>query len=188
MVVRGKLPQIEYSETALFCLCCSFLLYAVVLDPKLLFTGYYYSILKWSRDYTEKKLNIVFRVPGDQFLTCKEVGIHKDGCMKHAIKDFFQSIPAFAKLYFPIHVTPIIIFRRKLLVQRYVLLFINIGEYIFPHLIAPSVSLLKTIFFREQVRSKFYVKDNMELLIQTRRFFFLVSTSQKQDIFYILFI
>jgi hypothetical protein len=80
-------------------------------------------------------------------LTCNEVGIHKDGCMKHAIKDFFQSIPAFAKLYFPIHVTPIIIFRRKLLVQRYVLGFINIGEYqiyiIFPHLIAPSVSLLK---------------------------------------------
>jgi hypothetical protein len=49
--------------------------------------------------------------------------------MKHAIKDFFLSIPAFAKLYFPIHVTPIIIFRRKLLVQRYVLGFINIGEY-----------------------------------------------------------
>lgn len=118
MVVRGKLPQIEYSETALFCLCSSFILYAAILDPKLLFTGYYYSILKWSRDYTEKKLNIVFRVPGDQFLTCKEVGIHQDGCMKHAIKDFFQSIPAFAKLYFPIHVTPIIIFRRKLLVQR----------------------------------------------------------------------
>ena len=149
MVVRRKLRQIEYSETALFCLCCSFLLYAVSLDPKLLFTGYYYSVLKWSRDYTDKKLNILFRVPGDKFLTCNEVGIHKDGCMKHAIKDFFQSIPAFAKLYFPIHVTPIIIFRRKLLVQRYVLGFINIGEYqiyiIFPHLIAPSVSLLKKI-------------------------------------------
>jgi hypothetical protein len=68
MVVRRKLRQIEYSETALFCLCCSFLLYAVSLDPKLLFTGYYYSVLKWSRDYTDKKLNILFRVPGDKFL------------------------------------------------------------------------------------------------------------------------
>lgn len=126
MVVRGKLPQIEYSETALFCLCSSFLLYAVSLQPKLLFTGYYYSVLKWSRDYTDQKLNILFRDTGDKFLTCNEVGLHKDGCMKHAIKDFFYSIPAFAKLYMPIHVAPIIIFRRKLLFQRYVLFILYI--------------------------------------------------------------
>ncbi|VDI38316.1 Hypothetical predicted protein [Mytilus galloprovincialis] len=118
LVVRGKIPYIEYSETLLFCLCCGFLVYAVALNPRLLFTGYYYSVLKWSRDYTDQKLNTLFRNPGEKFLTCSEVGLHKDSCTKHAIKDFFHSIPAFAKLYFPIHLTPVVIFRRKLLLER----------------------------------------------------------------------
>lgn len=120
LVTRGQIPYIQFSETALFSLCCGFLVYAVALNPQLLYTGYYYSVLKWSRDYTDKKLNVLFRNPGPKFLTCSEVGLHEDSCTRHAFKDFFQSIPAFAKLYFPIHVTPVVIFRRKLLLERWV--------------------------------------------------------------------
>ena len=61
MVVRGKLPQIEYSETALFCLCCSFLLYAVALDPKLLFTGYYPLAKEVAKGYSNATVRPSFR-------------------------------------------------------------------------------------------------------------------------------
>lgn len=118
LVTRGRIPYIQYSETALFSLCCGFLVYAVALNPQLLYKGYYYSVLKWSRDYTDKKLNKLFRDPGTKFLTCAEVGLHENTCTRHAIADFFQSIPAFAKLYLPIHLTPIVIFRRKLLLEK----------------------------------------------------------------------
>lgn len=118
LVVREKIPMIPYSETVLFCLCCAFLVYCTALKPQLLFKGYYYSVLKWSRDYTDKKLDVLFRKPSDRFLTCNEVGLHTDSCTKHAMKDFIYSFPAFAKLYLPIHVAPVIIFRRNLLLQR----------------------------------------------------------------------
>ena len=121
LVVREKIPGVPFGETISFCLGCSILVYCVSLKPQLLFSGYYRSVLKWSRDYTDVKLNTVFRQPGDKFLTCQEVGLHQDSCLYHAIKDFFLSMPAFAKIYFPIHITPILVFRRKLLLKKWVL-------------------------------------------------------------------
>ena len=119
LIARGKLKEIPHSDTMLFCVCCALLVYCTALNPQLLFTGYYYSILKWSRDYTDAKLNTLFRQQGPKFLTCQEVGLHKDDCTRHALKDFVQSFPVFAKLYLPIHVTPILVFRRKLIIERY---------------------------------------------------------------------
>lgn len=118
LVAREKIPEIPYSETAFFCLCCAFLVYCTALNPQLLNSGYYYSVLKWSRDYTDKKLRKLFREPGDRFLTCQEVGLHKDHCFRHAVLDWAKSFPAFAKLYFPIHVAPVFIFRRKILLEQ----------------------------------------------------------------------
>lgn len=118
LVTREKVPEIPYSETLLFCLCCGFLVHCVALRPDLLHKGYYYSVLKWSRDYNDKTLQKLFRDTGDRFLTCQEAGLHSDSCTKHAFKDMILSIPSFAKLYLPIHLAPIVIFRRKLVIKR----------------------------------------------------------------------
>lgn len=121
LVKRGVIPTIPYSETALFCACTSFLVYCTALKPQYLFTGYYRSVLKWSRDYTDKKLNTIFRQPGTTFLTCAEAGLHEYSCTYHAFTDFVQSLPPFAKLYLPIHMAPIIFFRYKQFFKRFVL-------------------------------------------------------------------
>ncbi|XP_033741255.1 uncharacterized protein LOC117328034 [Pecten maximus] len=118
LVTREKIPEIPYSETLLFSVCCGFLVHCVALRPDLLHKGYYYSVLKWSRDYNDKTLQKLFRDSGDRFLSCQEAGLHSDSCTKHAFKDMIYSIPSFAKLYLPIHLAPIIIFRHKLVVKR----------------------------------------------------------------------
>lgn len=61
LVAREKIPEIPYSETAFFCLCCAFLIYCTALNPQLLNSGYYHSVLKWSRDYTDKKTTKVIQ-------------------------------------------------------------------------------------------------------------------------------
>lgn len=118
LVKRGVIPPIPHSETALFCTCTSFLVYCTALKPQYLFTGYYRSVLKWSRDYTDRKLKLLFREPGNKFLTCAEAQLHDHSCTYHAFKDFIQSLPPFAKLYLPIHMAPIIFFRYKQFLKR----------------------------------------------------------------------
>ncbi|KAH3735320.1 uncharacterized protein LOC127850296 [Dreissena polymorpha] len=118
LVRRGLLPAMPYSETMLFCSCTSFLVYCTALKPQYLLTGYYKSVLKWSRDYTDRKLTTLFRQPGPDFLTCSDVGLHEGSCMRHAVTDFTRSLPAFAKLYLPIHLAPIIFFKYKLFLKR----------------------------------------------------------------------
>ncbi|XP_064618329.1 uncharacterized protein LOC135482329 [Liolophura sinensis] len=118
LITRGQIPSIVHGDTLLFCLSCSFLVYCTALRPHLLPKGYYYSVLKWSRDYTDDNLNQLFRVPGEKFLTCNEVGLHTDSCTSHALRDLIQSWPMFAKLYLPIHLAPVLIFRHKLLINR----------------------------------------------------------------------
>ena len=119
LVKRGVLPSVPYSETALFCWCTSFLVYCTALKPQYLFTGYYKSVLKWSRDYTDDKLKRLFRNPGPEFLTCAEAGLHDGSCTVHAMKDLAQSIPPFAKLYLPIHLAPVIFFKYKQFFKRW---------------------------------------------------------------------
>ncbi|WAR08282.1 hypothetical protein MAR_018240 [Mya arenaria] len=106
--LRGLLPSVPYSETALFCSCTSFFVYCTGLQPQYIFTGCYKSVLKWSRDYTDVKPKILFTEHGDTFLTCADVGLHDKNCTVHAGTDFAQSIP-------PIHMASIILlyFRPK---------------------------------------------------------------------------
>lgn len=118
LVTRKILSPIPYGSTWLFCICCAFLLHSVALKPQLLMSGYYYSVLKWSRDYTDKKLKILFRDHSSKFLSCSEVGLHPDSCSYHAVRDWLQSWPGFAKLYMSIHIAPVILFRRKLVMER----------------------------------------------------------------------
>lgn len=118
LVKRGLLPSVPYSETAMFSACTAFLVYCTALKPQYLFTGYYRSVLKWSRDYTDPTLTTLFRNPGNKFLTCAEAGLHSDSCTYHAMRDLIQSIPPFAKLYLPIHMAPIIFFQYKQFYKR----------------------------------------------------------------------
>lgn len=121
LVKRELLPSVPYSETAMFSAVTGLLVYCTALKPQYLFTGYYRSVMKWSRDYTDEKLTKLFRTPGNQFLSCAEVGLHQDSCAYHSVRDFIQSVPPFAKLYFTIHMAPIIFFQHKQFVKRFVL-------------------------------------------------------------------
>ncbi|ESO84969.1 hypothetical protein LOTGIDRAFT_168227 [Lottia gigantea] len=118
LVKRGKITRIPYCETWSFCACCAFLVYCTALKPELLSKGYYKSILKWSRDYSDENLTLLFRKPAVEFINCQSAGLHKQSCTHHAVKDFCYSYPAFAKLYLPIHATPMVLFRRKQLYQK----------------------------------------------------------------------
>ena len=118
LVKRKHLPAIPFSETVLFSSCTAFLVYCNALKPQYLFPGYYRSVLKWSRDYTDQKLTRLFREPNTKFLTCADVGLHQKSCEKHAVLDFLQSFSGFAKLYLPIHAAPFVFFKYKAVFKR----------------------------------------------------------------------
>ncbi|KAL8568832.1 hypothetical protein ACOMHN_035595 [Nucella lapillus] len=118
LVSRGLVRPIPHAETLAFCTCCAALTTCVAIFPKLLPAGYYHSVLKWSRDYSHPVLEKLFRVPGERFLTCQEAGLHGDTCTKHALLDLFRSLPSFAKLYLPIHLAPVLVFKRDVLKKR----------------------------------------------------------------------
>ncbi|KAK0042759.1 hypothetical protein Bpfe_027822 [Biomphalaria pfeifferi] len=118
LVTRGVLVAIPFFEVAIFSLCTSIILYCVALKPDFLNPGYYKSILKWSRDYTDENLSILFRMPAKHFLTCQDAGLHQGNCTQQRLNDLIKSLPGFAKLYLPIHMTPVIVFKRKVLFER----------------------------------------------------------------------
>ena len=118
LVARDLSPSIPHAETVAFCTCCAVLLSCVSLYPELLPPGYYHSVVKWSRDYTDPILTRLFRTPGERFLTCQEGGLHEGTCTSHALEDLLRSLPAFAKLYFPIHLAPVLLVKRHLLKNR----------------------------------------------------------------------
>lgn len=118
LVARDVVSPVPHAETLAFCTCCAVLVTCVALYPHLLPAGYYKSVLKWSRDYTDPILTELFRKPGDHFLACHDVGLHEGTCTEHAIHDFVRSLPAFAKLYIPIHLAPVLIFKRHMIKKR----------------------------------------------------------------------
>lgn len=111
LVTRGVVPHVPHAETLTFCVCCGALLTCVTNFSHLLPQSYYHSVVKWSRDYTDAILNVLFRTPGDRFLACSEAGLHTGTCTRHAVEDFLRSLPGFAKLYLPIHLVPILLFK-----------------------------------------------------------------------------
>lgn len=118
LVTRDYLRSIPFFEVWVFSACVSLIVYCTALAPQYLNRGYYMSILKWSRDYTDSNLTLTFREPGSRFLTCSEVGLHEGSCTAHRLKDLLLSLPGFAKLYLPIHLTPVLIFKRAMLMKR----------------------------------------------------------------------
>ncbi|KAH9489152.1 hypothetical protein Btru_052328 [Bulinus truncatus] len=118
LVARDIVGAVPFFEVAMFSFCTSIILYCVSLRPNLINPGYYKSILKWSRDYTDGKLTTLFRTPGTKFVTCAESGLHQGNCMHHRLVDFIHSLPGFAKLYLPIHLTPVLVFKRNVLLER----------------------------------------------------------------------
>ncbi|XP_041354239.1 uncharacterized protein LOC121372054 [Gigantopelta aegis] len=118
LVARETIPAIPFFDIMTFSACGAYIVYSAAVKPSNLSEGYYRSLLKWSRGFTDASLARIYRLPGDRFISCQEAGMHSDTCTKHALKDFFQSLLPFASLYLPIHLTPILVFRRKLLIER----------------------------------------------------------------------
>lgn len=118
LVARGLVKGIPHAEILVFCAECALAVTGVACYPSLLPRGYYLSVLKWSRDYTEATTSALFRIPGSCFVTCSEAGLHEGSCTAHALRDFLRSFPSFAKLYLPIHLTPVVLFKRNLLKKR----------------------------------------------------------------------
>ncbi|RUS78406.1 hypothetical protein EGW08_013820 [Elysia chlorotica] len=118
LVTRGFLNHIPFFEVGVFSACVSLIVHCTAMAPQYLNRGYYMSIIKWSRDYTDERLTRAFREPGPRFLTCAEIGLHEGSCTKHRVTDLLQSLSGFAKLYLPIHLIPVLIFKRGLLLKR----------------------------------------------------------------------
>ena len=118
LVTRGHVTSVPHAETVAFCVCCAVLLPCVCLHPQLLPTGYYRSVVRWSRAYSEPILTRLFRTPEERFLTCQEVGLHEGTCASHALLDLVRGLPFFARLYFPIHLAPVLLFKRSMLKNR----------------------------------------------------------------------
>nr|KAG5711029.1 hypothetical protein BaRGS_013763 [Batillaria attramentaria] len=118
LVARDLVRSIPHAETLTFCVCCATLVTCVARFPHLLPQGYYRSVVKWSRDYSHDILDELFRRPNDRFLTCNEVGMHQGACTRHALEDFVRSLPGFAKLYLPIHLAPVLVFKRAMLQKK----------------------------------------------------------------------
>lgn len=114
---RGLLPTVPHFVVLTFGLCQSFIIYSTVHCPVLLPTGYYRSILSWSRYFTDDKLKLFFRNPSTQFLPCN-AGLHSGPCHLFAIRDFFQSLVLYVKIYVSIYSLPLVLFRTKTLLTK----------------------------------------------------------------------
>ena len=123
LVARNIIRAIPFFDIMTFSACGAYIVYSAAVKPSNLSDGYYKSLLKWSRGFTDASLARIYRLPGDRFISCQEAGIHSgQSCTTHAVKDFFQSLLPFASLYLPIHLTPILVFRRQILIERYKLI------------------------------------------------------------------
>ncbi|XP_078571983.1 transmembrane protein 135-like [Branchiostoma floridae x Branchiostoma japonicum] len=116
-VKRGRLPRVRHLDTLVFCLCTGFIVYAAALDPELLPDGYYRSILRWSRGWTDKGLAETLRREGTAFVPC-DVHMHPGSCHVYTLKDTLRSWPSFFKMYLPINLVPVLLFKYKELISR----------------------------------------------------------------------
>ncbi|KAI8506896.1 hypothetical protein Bbelb_153350 [Branchiostoma belcheri] len=117
LVRRGHVPRVRHCDTAVFCLCTGFIVYAAALDPELLPVGYYRSILRWSRGWTDKGLAHTLRRTGTEFVPC-DLHMHPGSCHAYTLKDTLRSWPSFFKMYLPINLVPVLLFKYKQLLSR----------------------------------------------------------------------
>lgn len=115
---RKIIPTVPHFPVIVFSICAGFLVHCITLNRELIQAGYLKSLLQWTRNYNVNVLDKLFVTKGDKFISCQEVGLHKESCTHYAIRDFIMSLPAFAKLYFPIHLVPVLIFKRKMFLKR----------------------------------------------------------------------
>ncbi|RUS78408.1 hypothetical protein EGW08_013822, partial [Elysia chlorotica] len=118
LVTRGYLQDIPFFDVGVFCACESIIVYCTAMAPQYLDPGYYRALLRWTRDLTDEKLTLAFRKPGPRYLNCAETGLHEGSCFQHRVKDLFLSLYGFAKLYLPIHLMPILLYKRALFCKR----------------------------------------------------------------------
>lgn len=119
--VRTKqIPNIKFLEEFLFGLCNIPIMYGFLFEPELLEPGYY----KWicgMGNISDDTLTKVFREVRNArlndgiILPYRECNLHnhEGTCKEFIIKDFFQGLLRAARVYLPVHLIPLIVFKMK---------------------------------------------------------------------------
>ncbi|CAG5118558.1 unnamed protein product [Candidula unifasciata] len=118
LVRKGILPAVPFFEVGVFCACGSLLAYCVSSAPSYMNQSYYRTLLKWMRDYSPEKFHRLFVEPGDRFLTCQETGVHEPTCLYHAVLAYLYSLPGLAKIYLPVYLIPVFLFKRATVMDK----------------------------------------------------------------------
>mmetsp|Transcript_820 Transcript_820/g.1121 ORF Transcript_820/g.1121 Transcript_820/m.1121 type:complete len:443 (+) Transcript_820:87-1415(+) len=118
LVRIGRLPYWEYCEHFLFGVANTSIMYGFLLEPSMLQKSYYHWILRMG-NVTDEGLEIT----GRQVLRARvEHGIelpfrscqphyHEGPCVRHLTTDWFNGLLRAGKIYLPVHMIPLFIFR-----------------------------------------------------------------------------
>ncbi|KAH9262270.1 hypothetical protein BASA82_000681 [Batrachochytrium salamandrivorans] len=107
------LPVIPQFESMMFGLINMPIMYGLLLEPDMLDPGYYKWILGMG-DIThsglETTLRLRFKDPSLPFCTCQP-HYHTGSCTGYCVRDWFAGLGRASKIYAPVHILPLLIFR-----------------------------------------------------------------------------
>jgi len=118
------LPYYEHTESILFGIVNAPIMYGFLLDPDILDPGYYKWILGMG-DVTHSGLHTTLRTRFHHFHKTGEVlpfcmcqpHYHKGSCVGYCTHDWFLGLGRAAKIYAPVHILPLLIFRYNKLLK-----------------------------------------------------------------------
>jgi len=119
------IPYWEHAESALFGLVNGPIIYAFLLETDLLDQGYYRWILNMGQ-VTHDGLHLTLRARRDHlektgellpFVPCQP-HYHSGSCVGHCTTDWVLGLGRAAKIYAPVHIIPLLLFRYKKLLSN----------------------------------------------------------------------
>jgi len=119
------LPYYEHAEAAIFGIVNAPIMYGFLLEPDLIDPGYYKWILGMG-NLTHESLQITLRERVNHFhktgellpfCTCQP-HYHTGSCVGYCTHDWFLGLGRAAKIYAPVHILPLLIFRYRKLMKE----------------------------------------------------------------------
>mmetsp|Transcript_8088 Transcript_8088/g.9744 ORF Transcript_8088/g.9744 Transcript_8088/m.9744 type:complete len:431 (+) Transcript_8088:231-1523(+) len=123
MVRLGQLPYISFFESFMFGITNIPIAYGFLYEPEILDKGYYKWILNMG-NVPEEGIQKTFREPmyareRGEFLPFQPCcpHYHEGTCVHHITTDFFHCLGRAGKIYLPVHILPLLLFRYKSLMN-----------------------------------------------------------------------
>jgi len=122
---EGVIPYWEHAESAMFGLVNGPIIYAFLLETDLLDPGYYRWILNMGA-VTHDGLGVTLRHRREHFAATGELlpfrtcqpHYHDGSCVGHCTSDWVLGLGRAAKIYAPVHIIPVLLFRYKKLMSH----------------------------------------------------------------------